>query len=128
MTPCSLSSSPPDCFAQYQNSHLQKRNRHSWESIGECDGCKYARINAEIAFKPEPDEIPPRSNAKQIDPTDFEIPAAKTETRGAKKQEKCKFGHNEWGWQGNGIHRKRYCKHCNRLRVNRQRNGGRRAV
>lgn len=122
--PCPLSSFPHDCFTRYQNSFLQTRNRHSWESIGECDGCKLARINALIAFTPEPDRPAPHQRANHIREADFTEPAPKVETRGRKERLTCPKGHNEWGWQGQGATRQRYCRACNRARVNRQRNGG----
>ena len=69
---CPLSTQPAACFAKLQESHILKANRHSWESIGSCHGCKIGRINAEIAFTPDPDDNrEPEHFPRKIDQGDF---------------------------------------------------------
>ena len=62
MTSCPLEQSPADCFRehQYRLAHL----KHNRESIP-CNDCRYARINAKIAYTPE------------LDPLDTASPAAR---------------------------------------------------
>ena len=94
MDACELKHDPPACFASVQESHLQKRNRHSWESIGPCQNCRYAYGNAVKAFVPEPD-MEPHQTKVRIDPDDFleSPPAIKSVKPGRKPTTHCKQGH-----------------------------------
>ena len=117
---CKLAQSPHDCFARYQDSLLQKRNRHSWESIGECHGCKLARVNAEIAHLPEQEGLEPRQTEAHIDSNDFleSRPAVNSDKRGRKPTTRCKQGHpyaKHGRKRNDGGYRCRICDAAKRL-------------
>lgn len=129
-TSCSLSSQPAACFAKYRESHLLKARRHSWESIGECHGCKLARVNAVIAFTPEPDDPGERGRACHvvIDPRDFlgdgeTLPPAPP-VKGKKPRLSCCRGHR---YSVHGVRRKDgkwWCRVCEQFRDRSKRDRG----
>jgi len=119
MDACQYRTDPQACFARVQESHLQKRNRHSWESIGPCQGCRYAYGNAVKAFVPEPDMEPHQRNAR-INPDDFleSRPKSKSDKPGRVPTTKCRKGHSyaKHGRKRNdGGYRCRICDAAKRL-------------
>ena len=119
MDGCQLKDDPQACFARNQQSHLQKRNRHSWESIGPCQGCRYAYSNAVKAFVPEPD-MEPQQTKVRIDPDDFleSPPAIKPVKPGRKPTTHCRQGHpyaKHGRKRNDGGYRCRICDAAKRL-------------
>lgn len=115
---CPLVALPNECFSTYQHSFLLKRNRHSWESIGECQGCKSARTNAEIAYTPEPDIDASDMRHMRVNPADFldNPEEGRKVGSGRKSKMTCKAGHS---YKTHGTKRKDggwRCRLCTRER------------
>lgn len=121
---CPHSGDPNGCLSEYRRRTAALL--HSWQTIP-CTSCKHLRVNGELADRPKPDPPPEPQRWAKVDTSDFEDDAPKKEMRGSKTpvKEYCDKGHSEWSYRKdrNGKLRK-YCKACNRARVNRQRNGG----
>ena len=119
---CPLSTQPAACFAKLQESHILKANRHRWESIGSCHGCKYARINAEIAFTPDPDDTGETGKTRwvKVNPNDFlDKPIVDREGKfGPIPQDVCKAGHSLAKHGYTRGDRGRRCRLCERKRDN----------
>jgi len=110
MTSCPLEQSPADCFRehQYRIAHL----KHHRESIP-CNDCKYARINAIIAYVPE----------TTIEP--YRLRPDGTHTPGTKPKGACFRGHDRATYgrlQTQGRDKGGYaCRECERIRRERSR-------
>jgi len=118
MDACQYRTDPQACFARVQQSHLQKRNRHSWESIGPCGNCRYAYGNAVKAFVPEPDVPPRQSFSPSPDPNDFRDTPLRRKGRTPKLE--CSRGHR---YAVHGSKRKDGRWRCRKCESNRVRSG-----